>query len=224
MRRVLLLLLGATAVGAILWVGVQLILSGAPAAKPSPPAPEPSPAYALQHPPRHSVIFIISPSSLAHGCPVTLASGDYVLTSRHVIYDNEAKGLMGARWGEEGGASGRLRPIIAYNDADIGMFAFEGTARPNVMHRISVSAPAPHETVWMFGYDWVTFTEKPLAVNILGVVAGHFIGDATAGPGSSGSCILDEKGEVIGINSWQIGSASGMRSVGPAVFGQWMPE
>ncbi len=216
------IVVGASILGLSLGVILVVLSSTAPTPTPT-PTPVP-PVYVVQHPPRHSVLFVIGADSLAHGCPITTPTGDYVLSSRHVVMNEKKDRLMGARWGEQGGASGELFPIAISDRADIGMFGFVDEKRPSVMHHLSESAPGEGEVLWMFGYNWATFSEKPLALATVRVLAGHIVGNNSAGPGSSGSCLLDERGDVVGVNSWQVSGEGGENlSLGPAVFGPWKP-
>jgi len=58
--------------------------------------------------------------------------------------------------------------------------------------------------LYFLGYDWsnkkVALAEDVVEVKLLRIVALHLIYTPSGKPGSSGSCVVNEAGEVVGIN------------------------
>ena len=160
--------------------------------------------------------------STGHGCPV---SPDTMYTAAHVVAPAPFTdfGHTPIRWSAKGVAG------IAYvmemdPSADIALLK-SVQAFPK-WYKIAEEPPKLEEQVAMVGYDFSkpskAFMDKFFLFKVTWIVAGHVIYDGTAGPGSSGSCVLNEAGEVVAINVGYI-NMNNMRQAGMGV-GLWRPE
>lgn len=161
----------------------------------------------------------------AHACPV---GPQKALTAAHVIdlRPFEATPLYPYRW-QQGDADG----IVADGSASITSDLAE--LKPNPLrpfprwYSLASSAPAVGSHLWIRGYDFRkgknAFAPRDWEVEVLRVVAGHIIVKPSVDFGTSGSCMLNEKGEVVGIlakgvnlhNEDEVG-------LGVGVWGGWL--
>jgi hypothetical protein len=171
--------------------------------------------------------------SAGQACAVGL---NVALSAAHIADPEPFKSevpLVPVMWSDDVGSRGRLFPVFvdAYRDlavytSDVGFTDF---AVP------SDQAPEPGDLLRIVGYDWRSkpkaWAKRVLDAVVLRVVAGHVIMDTRAEAGSSGSCILDSQGRVVGI---MIGgtvitrTSSGVPvdvvGVGVGVWGNLFPE
>jgi len=66
-------------------------------------------------------------------------------------------------------------------------------------------APAPGEYVYFYGLDWrsksAAFAERVFRAKVIRSVAGILVYEPAGEPGTSGSCVLNEKAEVVAVNT-----------------------
>lgn len=141
----------------------------------------------------------------AHGCPI---SSHRMLTAEHVA-------AIERPWSWQGppGWSGvvEVETIDGVRELASMVSEEEGQSFP-ISYSISPTEPSIGDTLWMVGFGDI---ETPLApavkaVKVTSVAAGYIFTKGTAGPGSSGSCLFNRKGEVVGINIATIGTQYGM--------------
>jgi len=167
--------------------------------------------------------------SVAHACPV---SDTYVLTAAHVtdLRPNDRNfPLYPYRFSNQSGDYGIAIPVSVFTEVDLGWMR----VRKPLTHYYKMSERTPKvddEITWVdYNFDKKGKALQPdiRTARIVTISAGHFIVDDGPVSGSSGGCVWNEYGEVIGIvsSAWTIGSnykpnAGGMA----AVYGEWMPE
>jgi hypothetical protein len=69
---------------------------------------------------------------------------------------------------------------------------------------VSQSAPKPGDRIWFLGYSWKNkksaMEPDVIEARITRIVALHLLFTPSGKPGSSGSCVVNEAGEVVAIN------------------------
>lgn len=154
-------------------------------------------------PDTRAILQLIGRWGAAHACPI---AEDSALTAAHVVdvrpFDKEVP-LYPQLWTNGYGETGALQAVKAQQQLD------GATLEPEEpfahFYSIADKAPEPGEWVWFVGYDFEkrdqAFTEHVFKVRVLRVVAHHLILSEAGKPGSSGSCVLNAKGEVVGVNT-----------------------
>jgi S1-C subfamily serine protease len=163
--------------------------------------------------------------TFAHACPIE----DLVLTSGHVVdarpFEPEVP-LLPYRYSDGAGNAGVVAPLSTERCSDLAVMA----VRPGQVVRPYLrasEAPQIGERVWYIGYDWSgkgkAFAEKVIDAKVIRIVAGHLILDEAGEVGSSGSCVLNQAGEVVAINSFgrQVGVGEEVEGV-VGVWGPWL--
>jgi hypothetical protein len=96
---------------------------------------------------------------------------------------------------------------------------------------VSQTAPKPGDRIWFLGYSWrnkkTAMEPDVIEARITRIVALHLIFSPSGKPGSSGSCIVNEAGEVVAINEGGYSTDDGSEAgLGVGVWsGLWrMPE
>lgn len=161
-------------------------------------------------------------SNLAHACPIAM---DKALTNRHVARD-------GSQW-VWGTGDGEANHGLAEVDGSPDTFRDLASIKPITDARfpkwypLATTAPKTGERVWFLGYDWSNakdgFGPDVVEAKVVRLLNGHLIFKSAGRPGSSGSCILNESGEVVAIN--QGGKDMDDKAedgVGVGVWGNWL--
>jgi V8-like Glu-specific endopeptidase len=69
---------------------------------------------------------------------------------------------------------------------------------------VAANAPTPGTRVWLLGYRWNkakdALADDRIEAHVTRVIANHLIFVPAGQPGSSGSCVLNDAGQVVGIN------------------------
>lgn len=137
--------------------------------------------------------------SMAQACPVApwlAISNDHVFDLRP--FDNFP--LIPYR-GQSDVWMGVVRGIMTSWEADIA-FGVPTTDFPS-WYEIATEGPQPGERLWWVGYDWRNgsrgFGRRVFSGEVTRTVAGSIFIEAEAFPGSSGSCVLNADGRVVGI-------------------------
>lgn len=171
------------------------------------------------------ILRLVGRFGAAHACPV----GELILTNGHVTdlrpFDRDVS-LMPYRYSDGAGHSGILAPVSTERCADLGLMAVRPgfTVKP---YPVASEAPKVGERVWYQGFDFASrgkaYAERVVAAKVLRIVAGHLILDEVGDFGSSGSCVLNVRGQVVGINAFGHKVRSGEEVEGVVgIWGEWL--
>lgn len=159
--------------------------------------------------------------SMAQACPVApwlALSNDHVFDPRP--FENFP--LIPFR-GQSENWIGIVRGMMTSWEADLA-FGFPTVDFPG-WYEIAAEGPQPGERLWWVGYDWRNanrgFGRRIFSGEVTRTVAGSIFIDAEAFPGSSGSCVLNGDGRVVGILTG-VAAMDNSNSVTVAV-GVWPP-
>jgi S1-C subfamily serine protease len=180
------------------------------------------PVYALE---------LSGPEGFGHGCPLSPTT---LLTAAHVMLQagSPLRGFGPAplRWRET--PSG-VHGVVVFLDRDPAadlavMRGVDGGPSFTRSFPLAASAPKVGEMLSVIGYDWrrkTFFSPRVWKLKFVGESAGHLFVEGNPGPGSSGACVLNEAGEVVGINiAWVETDDMSPVGIGVAVFGDWLPS
>jgi trypsin-like peptidase len=148
---------------------------------------------------------LIGRFSSAHACPI---EPRVALTNGHVIdmrpFDRDVAPFPYA-WSDGTGASGFLVPLELERGRDLARVQplREGEVFPHPL-RVAQLAPEAGDRVWLLGYSWANrkraMEDDVIEARVMRVVALHLIFVPSGRPGSSGSCLVNDAGEVVAIN------------------------
>lgn len=140
-----------------------------------------------------------------HACPI---EPRVALTNGHVVdmrpFDPTVKPYPYA-WSDGTGASGFLVPYELENARDLARVQplREGDVFPHPL-RVAQNPPQAGDRVWLLGFDWANrkraMADDVIEARVTRVVALHVMFTPSGQPGSSGSCLLNDAGEVVGVN------------------------
>jgi len=140
-----------------------------------------------------------------HACPV--AGG--VVTARHVMWDEFNRKFLGASWSYQG-QRGTAFVIDESQFQDVVALDLNGG---KVNYLPLGTLPAVGDPIYWFEYDFRTQTNAYRARrrvgNVLRLVGGHIIIDSEPVAGASGTCLINAKGEAVGIIVAAIGTEDG---------------
>lgn len=180
-------------------------------------------ALADEKPDTSRVLRLMGRWGSAHACPVW---PNLVLTSAHVIEPRPFEASVPPvpyRYQDGQGRTGIVTPATAERCADLATLHVRQELGWYVR---ADTEPKVGDTVWMLGFDWSSrskaYGPKLIEARVTQVIAGNLYFDKTGEPGSSGSCVFNVRGEVVGINQgatiapdWTVGHAVG-------IYGSWL--
>ncbi len=151
-----------------------------------------------------SVQLLTPVGGAGHGCPVN----DVLVTNAHVMLDDQGRPAAAASISQKGRQG--TAALVAFATAmDLALLE---PSMPLDYLPGGVAAK-PDDVVYWFEYDFRTVENalrgRRRVGKVLRIVAGHYILDATPNPGASGSCLINEKGEVIGVVNAAFETAQG---------------
>jgi hypothetical protein len=169
------------------------------------------------------VVQLFGRFSMAHACPI---AADRALTAAHVpdLRPFDGTPLYPFRWqqGEADGITIGGSVSLATDLADL------QPSRPfSKWYPLATTAPTVGAHLWIRGYDFRkaknAFGPRDWEVEVLRVVAGHVVFKPTVDFGTSGSCILNEDGEVVGVIAKGVSMHNDEEvGVGVGVWGGWL--
>lgn len=163
--------------------------------------------------------------SAAHACPI---GPRQALTNGHVVdlrpFDPGVPPFPYA-WSDGAGGAGFLVPSIGGLERARDLAKVEPLGPGSFQHYLPLaqSEPKPGDRVYLLGYDWrnrkTAMDDDVIEARVTRVVALHVLFTPSGQPGSSGSCLVNEAGEVVAINEGGYETDAG-ETVGLAV-GVW---
>lgn len=173
-------------------------------------------ALAVTVPNLDGVLRLFSRDSLAHACPI---SATEALTNAHVANEYFV-------WSSRG-VSGTLAPGHDSSYRDLSWIKPEGETQFPTWYPIATEAPVEGQRLWFVGYDWrdsgKAFGPRVFSVEVIRVIGGHVAYKPAGVPGSSGSCVLNEKGEVVAINKGGLDLEDKSRvGIAVGIWGPWL--
>lgn len=167
------------------------------------------------------VVAVVGQSSVAHACPI---GPELLLTAAHVVQD---KGLVGAEAkayrAENAEWAGFVDAEMASDYEDAG-FLRADTRLPS-WYEFALAPPKVGERLWWVGYDWrkreQAFQRRVFSGRVVTLVAGNIVFDTETPNGSSGSCVLNAAGQVVGVISW--GKSMEDTKDAAVAVGMWPP-
>ena len=158
------------------------------------------------------ILRLVGRFSFAHACPI---ASDTALTNAHVLdsrpFDRQAP-LLPSMWSDGQGRVGILHPDHTNMDRDIAVAHGEFPQFYKIGKR-----PVPGDRVWFIGYNLSgkrILETKLISSKVERVVAGHVVYSPGGQPGSSGSCVLNQQGEVVAINAFTVDEGQAGLGVG----------
>lgn len=170
----------------------------------------------------NSVLRLIGVWTAGHACPVT---EHLALTAVHVAYDDDGK-PRSYRFSTRDGVEGTATAVWKSPYADLAMLYTESRLRE---YSIAEDAPAPGDALSLLGFDWRknenAYGERVWQGKLFRTRAGHLIFEQPGEGGSSGSCVFNAAGEVIGINvGVKLTQDQQGAGIAVSVVGPWKPE
>ena len=164
---------------------------------------------------------LIGRNSMGSACPI---SPTQALSAEHVTslpISNSIHRPMPLIWSDSLGSTGWGVEVSADLTRDLSLFeSREGEFK--TFFKISEEEPKPGDMVWILGYDFGKgATRKIYKVKVLNSDGPHLVYDRRAAPGSSGSCVLNMKGEIVAINTGYFSLGDVERGRGFNVWGPW---
>lgn len=151
-----------------------------------------------------SVQLLTPVGGAGHGCPVN----NVLITNAHVMLDDKGRPVVAATISQQGKQG--LAALVTFAAAlDLALL------EPSIPldYLPGGTAAEPGDVVYWFEYDFRTVKNalrgRRRVGKILRIVAGHYVLDVTPNPGASGSCLINEKGEVIGVVNAAFETAEG---------------
>jgi hypothetical protein len=150
-----------------------------------------------------SLAIMTRDGNAGHACPVH----GHIYSARHVFWNREENKYIGATWSSRGYDGSTLVSGFS-EEKDLVELWLNDTS--NVVFLPRGAAVRAGEKVYWFEYDFRTkknaLRSRRRFANVLRIVAQQYILDGTPVAGASGSCLINENGEVVGIvtGGWQM--------------------
>lgn len=176
----------------------------------------------LAAPDLSGMLKLSSAGNRGHACPISMSQA---LTNAHI-----ASSAGQWVWGVGDGELEHGLTTTDWNDGPMRDLASMSPATPRRFPRwypIAERAPKVGDRIYFLGYDWRDkkrgFGERAFEGKVTRIQNGELIYDKQGVGGSSGSCVLNEAGEVVAINKsgkdMDNGDETGQ---GIGVWGDWL--
>lgn len=175
-----------------------------------------------------------SDATMAHACPIgpqRALTNKHVLDRRFMFSNGAATGPLGIFAYDDGlGSEGIARGKVVDEWRDLGdIVPLEGYEFAR-WYPVAKERPKVGDRVWVIGYDWRdkkrAAAERRWDGKVTRIVALQLWTDTGADFGSSGSCVINARGEAIAVNSgfWQRPNSGDGDRVGIAtlIYGPWL--
>jgi hypothetical protein len=165
---------------------------------------------------------LLGREGMGSACPI---SETQALTAEHVTSVALPTGthrVMPLIWSDSLGNTGWGREVLADLTRDLSLFeSMEGKFKK--WFSLSQTEPKPGDEIYILGYDFAKGAiRKEFKAKVLNSDGAHLVYSRGGEPGSSGSCVLNEKGEVVAINTGYFVLEMGdVRGRGLNVWGPW---
>lgn len=168
-----------------------------------------------------AVVRVSTPRAFAHACPL---QGGLLVTNAHVV-----AGVTWLRWSDAHGEglARRIYPgtsVLA--DADLALLQVV-SGQVGREFAVTPAPPRPGDRVFVRGFHSenrrTVLGGRTVTTKVTRIEAGHVIFEDDALGGSSGGCVFNERGEVVGINAASISTDTKDSRAGSAVglWGAW---
>jgi len=144
-----------------------------------------------------NILRLVGDTYSAHACPI---SATEALTNKHVAAPSYS--WSSYHW-SAGGVSGLLKTVLLDDSRDLAKMEAVGQPFP-AWYVVAAHAPKPGDKVVLLGYSWKSkksaLADDRIEAKVTRIVANHLLFFPSGLGGSSGSCVLNEAGEVVAIN------------------------
>lgn len=159
-----------------------------------------------ERPNMDGVLRLVGRFGIAHACPFD--SGQYAWTSAHVVdlrpFDDTRP--FGARWEDGIGESGTLEVLYVLRDSDLALIARNDGKKWDRAYPSATEPPKPGDRIHIEGYSYknkrTAFGPQYHGGEVLRVLADNLVLDENSRQGSSGGCVLNDRGEVVALPTW----------------------
>jgi hypothetical protein len=191
------------------------------------PSPSPSPRVVVHIKGEDRIVALWTKDTLGHACPINATdalTADHVALKDMFINGSEGKFAPFVVWGDELGNTGTAQWQWSDKRRDLSMIrTVPNTPTFSASLRRAVEVPAVGSKVYVVGYDFKTtdpgtggLGDYTLEATVTGIRAGVLVYSSTPGGGSSGGCVLNNRGEIVAVNVAMIASEGlGLLVVGP---------
>jgi hypothetical protein len=126
------------------------------------------------------------------------------------------------RWGLPGSAAfGLYSPLLVSVSEDLAIVELDRSVEK--VYKVAAGPPAPGDELWWVAYDFQgrkhAFDQVVMSGRVVGVVAGSVVLDEYSPEGSSGSCVLNSRGELVAVLAW--GARVGVTDEVAVAVGVW---
>lgn len=151
----------------------------------------------------------------------------FALTNAHVVDQrpfDQSVALSPFSWSDGDGHAGFLVPVSTERIRDLGTLQplREADVFPHYLP-VAAEAPKPGDRVYFLGYDWgskkAAMGPDVVEARVTRIVALHVLFVPSGKPGSSGSCLVNEAGEVVAINEGGFDTDDGEAGISIGVWG-----
>ena len=169
---------------------------------------------------------LIGINGIGHACPTVEA----IYTAHHIIDDKDKNHMYFST------PYGTAKPVWADHVRDLATVEIDGedpryrVAALGEMprYRVAATAPIPKEKVHWYEFNFHNRKEflrqERREAKVLRTVAGHIVFDKGPVNGASGSCLLNEREEVVGIVIWTFYVRGKSVGVAASIVDEWNPE